>query len=105
MILCNTLYYPKPPLELNNPYATPLIATLEQLSGLPPTLLITAECDILRDEGEAYGNRLTEAGVEVCALRVLNTTHGFMTSLGPATPQYTYIFKTIVNFINDNLGL
>ncbi|KAI8875154.1 hypothetical protein K501DRAFT_338868 [Backusella circina FSU 941] len=105
MILCNELYYPKPPVELNNPYATPLIAPLEQLSGLPPALLVTAECDVLRDEGEAYGNRLTEAGVDVTGIRALNTTHGFMTYLGPTTPQYTYTFKTIVNFISDNLDI
>ena len=61
------------------PTATPLNATLNQLAGLPSALLITAECDVLRDEGEAYGRRLMEAGVVVTAARYLGTIHGFVT--------------------------
>src|SRR5260221_14634121 len=52
-------------------------ATVEQLKGLPPTLLIVDESDVLRDEGEAYARKLIEAGVEVSALRVLATHHDF----------------------------
>ena len=57
--------------------ASPLSATVEQLKGLPPALVIVDENDVLRDEGEAYARKLIEAGVEVTAVRVLATHHDF----------------------------
>jgi acetyl esterase len=57
--------------------ASPLLATAEQLKGLPPALLVVVENDVLRDEGEAYARKLIQAGVEVTALRVLATHHDF----------------------------
>lgn len=58
-------------------YASPLQATVEQLKGLPPTLIQVAESDILRDEGEAYGRKLDEAGVKVTIVRYNGMIHDF----------------------------
>ena len=67
--------YTTDPAERMEIYASPLQASLEQLSGLPPALVQTAENDILRDEGEAYAKKLNEAGVKVTSIRYNGMIH------------------------------
>ncbi|RBM11935.1 alpha/beta hydrolase [Streptomyces sp. PT12] len=59
-------------------HACPLRAPVERLGDLPPTLLITAEADVVRDEGEGYAAKLRAAEVDVTAVRVLGTVHDFL---------------------------
>ena len=70
--------YTTDPEQRNEITASPLRASLEQLQGLPPALVITAEADVLRDEGEAYANKLREAGVRVTAARFQGIIHDFV---------------------------
>lgn len=58
-----------------NPYFAPLME--KDLSNMPDTLILTAEFDPLRDEGEEYGRRLKEAGNYVEVYRIPNALHGF----------------------------
>lgn len=69
--------YTSDPKQRNEVYASPLRASLEQLQGLPPALVQTAEMDVLRDEGEAYARRLNAAGVAVISVRYNGMIHDY----------------------------
>ncbi len=77
-------HYLASPADAANPYASPLLAP--DLRELPPAVILTAECDPLRDEGEAYGKRLAEAGVPVTCSRYAGMIHPFF-SLSGAIPR------------------
>jgi acetyl esterase len=59
-------------------FVSPLQATLDDLEGLPPSLVIVDENDVLRDQGEAYADKLREAGVPTTSVRFNGTIHDFM---------------------------
>ena len=67
--------YAGTPADLTDPDLAPLLS--DRLGTLPPTLVVTAEHDPLRDEGEELARRIAEAGVEVTATRYLGQLHGF----------------------------
>jgi len=69
--------YTTDPDERQEVFASPLRATVDQLKDLPPTLIQVAENDILRDEGEAFGRKLDEAGVAVTTIRYNGMIHDF----------------------------
>jgi acetyl esterase len=70
--------YAPDPGRRGDPHISPLRADPEQLRGLPPTHVVVAEQDVLRDEGEAYAARLRAVGVPVTAVRYGGTHHDFM---------------------------
>jgi acetyl esterase len=81
--------------------ASPLSATLEQLEGLPPALVIVDENDILRDEGEQYAKKLIQAGVDVTPIRVLATHHDYALLNALADTPAT---KATVQIISEKLS-
>lgn len=82
-----------------NPYVAPILS--KDLSHQPKTLIITAEFDPLRDEGEAYGIRLKEFGNPVKIYRMKDAIHGFLTT--PLNSKDTIKSYQVINsFLHDN---
>lgn len=80
--------------------ADPLVSPIKRadLSGLPPALIITGELDPLRDEGELYGRRLQEAGVDATVSRYAGAGHGFVQHFS-WLPEYHRVFDETARFI------
>ncbi|MEV0107038.1 alpha/beta hydrolase [Nocardia sp. NPDC050799] len=85
--------------------ASPLRATREQLTGLPPALVITAEADVLRDEGEAFAGKLRDAGVPVTQTRYGGIVHDFvMVNSMHGTQAARAAVAQAVSVLRDALG-
>lgn len=95
------LYAPTPEMK-ESPYVAPVLA--KNLKGQPTTLIITAEYDPLRDEGEFYGARLAEAGVPVAVYRIKDAVHGFF-SAGTASDYGNAAFEIILNFLEMSVPI
>lgn len=94
------LYVPDPA-QRRSPYVAPLLA--EDLARQPATLIVTAEFDPLRDEGEAYGERLRAAGTPAFVHRIPDAIHGFM-SFPPIAPEVQACYGHIRRFLEGGGG-
>nr|WP_254612853.1 alpha/beta hydrolase [Brevibacillus sp. HB1.1] len=84
--------------DKGNPYVAPLSA--RDLSNLPPAIVITAECDVLRDEGIAYAERLKNAGVKVEAVCEKGLVHGYFTNMAVFPEQIKATISRITEFLH-----
>jgi acetyl esterase len=97
-------YLPDPAAR-NQPTATPLSAPFDQLAGLPEALVVVDENDVLRDEGEAYARKLSDAGVRVTSVRYNGTIHDFvMLNALADTPATRGAIEQAVGALRGALG-
>ena len=90
--------------EKKDIFVSPLKAEIDELVGLPETLIITAENDVLRDEGEEYAQKLIEADVDVACVRVNNTIHDFMMLNSLRESKATHVgYKVLCRFLHHAL--
>ena len=96
--------YVSDPAQRGNDLMSPVRASAERLRGLPATLIVVAENDILRDEGEAMGRRLDEAGVEVTTVRFNGVVHdwGMLNGFAALHPTRTLI-RLVGSVLRDYL--
>ena len=96
--------YVSDPAQRGNDLMSPVRASAERLRGLPATLIVVAENDILRDEGEAMGRRLDEAGVEVTTVRFNGVVHdwGMLNRFAALHPTRTLI-RLVGSVLRDYL--
>ncbi|MEH6680269.1 MAG: alpha/beta hydrolase [Sediminicola sp.] len=102
------MYIPDPE-DRKNIFASPLQASIEQLKGLPPTLIQVAENDILRDEGEAYARKLDEAGVDVTCIRYNGMIHDFgllngLSELPPVKSLFLHAAAELKKYLGSDVA-
>ncbi|HZG16119.1 MAG TPA: alpha/beta hydrolase [Candidatus Bathyarchaeia archaeon] len=95
-----TRHYLREEADRTNPLASPMNG---EFTGLPPALIVTAEYDPLRDEGETYGRRLAEAGGIVTHKRYLGMIHGFYSMTDLFDDAYS-VYKQIYTFLQSILA-
>lgn len=83
--------------DKSNPFVTPL--TARDLSNLPPAIVITAECDVLRDEGMAYAERLKQAGIQVESYCEQGLVHGYFTNMLVFSERIKATISRITEFL------
>jgi acetyl esterase len=86
--------------QRSDPLASPALST--ELAGMPPGLIVTADADTLRDEAEAYGHALRQAGAAVATLRAMGQLHGFG-SMTEAVPSARLITRAAAALMGDAL--
>ena len=91
--------------QIKNYYAQPLIAPNDVLNGLPKTLIITAENDVLRNEGEDFADKLNNANVDVACVRIIGAIHDFMmlnaiSDTKPAKTAFNIVYSAIKDVLN-----
>ncbi|KAI8142966.1 putative lipase [Fennellomyces sp. T-0311] len=87
--------YAPPEVRAKEIKAVPRKATKQDLEGLPPTLIITAEYDVLRDEAHLYAKQLVKAGVETLTVQYVGVQHGFLMMVNKALQTEAAIIQTI----------
>ena len=92
-------YYINSDADKRNPHVAPLLA--EDLSNLPTALVITAENDVLRDEGQMYAKRLKEAGVKVESICEQGLVHGYFTNMAVFPERIKGTVSKIAQFLSE----